>query len=381
MATPKPSIFISHIHEDAQIAHCLKTFLDEAFLGFFKIFVSSDGASIRAGDNWSSSIEQALTETDLVLAIITEDAKDRRWIYFECGGAYFARKRVVPICCRRFAISALSAPLSWLQAIDGADSESVRGLIAAIAHTFDLHNPKCDVAQLSRYLSGSPCDGRPDQPSTSTRTLERAFPLFLLVDTSASMSGEPIERLSSSIKELLDDLLQTPSSNFAVLISIIAFGSEAREIVPLSLLRPDTLSFALEPSGATSLGAALHLLASRLADPSQMPRQHLRPMIIVFTDGEPTDDWQSGIAALNQTELGRSARKVSVAFGEIRDATVLKAFAADSVISVPDISNIKGLSTFFTWMSSSVRTVSETEGTRGETDLPPLPNWNPPARN
>jgi len=378
MAAPKPAIFISHIHEDAQIARCLKSFLDEAFLGFFNIFVSSDGASIRAGDNWSSSIEQALTETDLVLAVMTERAKDRRWIYFECGGAYFARKRVVPICCRGFSISELSPPLSWLQAIDGCDPDSVTRLIETVAHTFDVRKPKSDVAQLARYLNGSPCDDGIEGPPESERTQQRAFPLFLVIDTSASMSGEPIQRLTSSISRLLDDLLQTPSANVAVLISIIAFGSEAREIVPLSPLNPETLTFSLEPSGATSLGSALHLLASRLADPSQMPRQHLRPMILVFTDGQPTDDWQAGLAALNHTKLGRAARRVCVALGDMHDLGVLQAIAGDSVISVPDISNIRGLSSFFSWMSSSVRVASESEGSTVPIDLPPLTDWHPP---
>ena len=375
MLSPKPSVFISHVHEDAQIAHCLKDFLDEAFIGTFRIFVSSDGASIRAGDNWSSSIEQALTETALVLAVITNNSVERRWIYFECGGAYFARKRVVPVCCRGFPISALSPPLSWLQAIDGSDSGGVERLIEAIAHTFDLRKPKCNAAQLAKYLTGSPCDGRVAEVLAPTR--QRAFPLFLLIDTSASMSGQPIERLTSSIAELLDNLLETPSASFAVLVSIIAFGSEAREVVPLSPLRPDSLRFSLQPSGATSLGAALHLLASRLGDSAQMPREHLRPMILLFTDGEPTDDWKSGLAALNQTELGQAARRIGIALGEMANLSVLKAIAGDSVISVPDVSNIQGLSNFFTWMSASVRSASQSQSSAAQIDLPPLPDWNP----
>jgi uncharacterized protein YegL len=375
MASTKPVIFISHVHEDAQIAHCLKQFLDEAFLGSFNIFVSSDGASIRVGDNWSSSIEQALTEADIVFALVTDKAKDRRWIHFECGGAYFARKRVVPICCRSFPISELSPPLSWLQAINGTDCDSVTQLIEAIAQTFDLHKPKCDVAQLASYLGGSPCDDRMDRLEVA-KTKQKAFPIFLVIDTSASMSGEPIERLSVSIRKLLDDLLQTQPSSIAPLVSIISFGSEAREIVPLSPLSADTLKFTLQPSGTTALGSALRLLASRLADDSQMPPQYLRPMIVVFTDGQPTDDWRSGLNALNQSKLGRDASRICVAFGEMADLSVLKAIAAESVISVPDITNIGGLSSFFTWMSTSVRILSESEASTVQTDLPPLTDWN-----
>ena len=107
MKRQKPIIFISHIHEDADIAYQLKKFLDESFIGIFDIFVSSDGASIRSGDKWSSVIERSLNNAELVLALISSESKDRRWIYFECGGAYFSNKHVIPVCCRNLSMSEL----------------------------------------------------------------------------------------------------------------------------------------------------------------------------------------------------------------------------------------------------------------------------------
>jgi hypothetical protein len=41
-------------------------------------------------------------------------------IYFEAGGAYFAGKRVIPVCCRTLSISELGKPMEWLQAIEGS---------------------------------------------------------------------------------------------------------------------------------------------------------------------------------------------------------------------------------------------------------------------
>jgi uncharacterized protein YegL len=108
-----------------------------------------------------------------------------------------------------------------------------------------------------------------------------------------------------------------------------------------------------------------------------MPPEHLRPMILLFTDGEPTDDWKSALAALNQTELGQAARRIGIALGEMGNLSVLKAIAGDSVISVPDVSNIQGLSNFFTWMSASVRSASESQAPAAQIDPPPLPDWNP----
>jgi uncharacterized protein YegL/energy-coupling factor transporter ATP-binding protein EcfA2 len=210
-----------------------------------------------------------------------------------------------------------------------------------------------------------------------SKTNQRAFPLFLVIDTSGSMAGEPIERLSISVKKMLDDLLQASSGNIAPLISIISFGNEAREIIPLSPLSPNTPNFKLEVSGATSLGSALHILATRLADDSQLPSQYLPPMIIIFMDGEPTDDWQHGLKILNESKLGKRARRICVAWGDEVNLDVLRAIAGESIISVPDTTNIGGLSRMFTWISSSIRFLSLEETAADSRNLPPPPfaNW------
>ncbi|HKO19195.1 MAG TPA: TIR domain-containing protein [Acidobacteriaceae bacterium] len=346
----KPIVFISHIHEDAQLARCLKEFLDDAFLGAFSIFVSSDGASIRAGDRWSSAIENALSDASIVLALISPEAKERRWILFECGGAYFARKPVVPICCRQFLISGLTPPLSWLQAIDGSDAASVGRLIDTVAQSHDLRPPRCDVSALVSYLRGTPCHAQ-QTSNAGAAAHQRGFPLYLVIDTSGSMRGEPIEHLSASIRKLLDELPGV-SSEIAPMVSIIAFGDAAHEVVPLSPLSASTHNFELSAGGATALGSALHLLARRLADRSQLPVGHLAPMIVVFSDGQPTDDWESGLAAAARTEVWQSARKVCVALGSGPDLGVLRAIAGDSVVSVPELASVAGLAPFFSWVAS-----------------------------
>ena len=52
--------FISHITEEAEVAAKLKAALARDFLRMLDVFVSSDGESISAGDDWLKSIDDAL---------------------------------------------------------------------------------------------------------------------------------------------------------------------------------------------------------------------------------------------------------------------------------------------------------------------------------
>ncbi|MBF0888055.1 hypothetical protein [Gluconobacter cadivus] len=45
-------IFLSHIHEEKELALLIKDNIVEAFAGFVEVFVSTDGVSIPAGSNF-----------------------------------------------------------------------------------------------------------------------------------------------------------------------------------------------------------------------------------------------------------------------------------------------------------------------------------------
>jgi hypothetical protein len=59
--------FISQISEEAKVAALLKKALIRDFLVFLEVFVSSDGESISAGDDWLKSIDEALREASVVM--------------------------------------------------------------------------------------------------------------------------------------------------------------------------------------------------------------------------------------------------------------------------------------------------------------------------
>ncbi len=53
-------IFLSHIHEEMELAILIEEALKAEFSGFVDVFVSSDGVSIPAGANFLRRIENGL---------------------------------------------------------------------------------------------------------------------------------------------------------------------------------------------------------------------------------------------------------------------------------------------------------------------------------
>ena len=62
----------------------------------------------------------------------------------------------------------------------------------------------------------------------------RRLPVYLLLDTSGSMHGEPIEAVKNGVQTLLTTLKQDPYALETAYVSVITFDSSARQAVPLT---------------------------------------------------------------------------------------------------------------------------------------------------
>lgn len=64
----------------------------------------------------------------------------------------------------------------------------------------------------------------------------RRLPVYLLLDTSGSMYGEPIEAVKNGVQTLVSTLRSDPYALETAYISIITFNSSAQQITPLTEL-------------------------------------------------------------------------------------------------------------------------------------------------
>jgi len=203
----------------------------------------------------------------------------------------------------------------------------------------------------------------------------RRLPVYLLLDCSSSMTGQPIEQVRQGLRALLHDLSTEPMAIETVYLSVITFHSTAQQVIPLTEL----LQFQephIEANGATALGAALRLLKERLDKEVRKntidQKGDWKPLIFLMTDGMPTDVWENIADEIKKQKI---ANLIAFAAGPGADVNNLKRIT-ETVLKSDDLSP-GALKAFFQWMSQSIlRTgksvqVMSQEGT--PVDLPPPP--------
>ena len=204
----------------------------------------------------------------------------------------------------------------------------------------------------------------------------RRLPVYLLLDTSGSMYGEPIEAVKTGVQTLISSLRSDPYALETAFISIITFNNSAQQIVPLTELaafqQPN-----IDASGCTAMGEALSLLAQKVetevTKTTAEKKGDWRPLVFILTDGEPTDDLNKGLAAFKAKKFGMV---VACAAGMGANTNTLKQIT-ESVVQL-DTADSESLKAYFKWVSASISTSSKSvEDTGSEatslSELPPPP--------
>ena len=204
----------------------------------------------------------------------------------------------------------------------------------------------------------------------------RRLPVYLLLDTSGSMYGEPIEAVKNGVQTLISTLRGDPYALETAYVSIITFNSSAQQISPLTELATFQQP-SINAGGGTALGGALSLLAQKIdtevIKTTTEVKGDWRPLVFIMTDGVPTDDLSKGLSEFKRRKYGMVVACVA---GQGASTDTLKQITENVVqLDTADSATIKS---FFKWVSASISTSSKSiEDTACEattmSELPPPP--------
>lgn len=211
----------------------------------------------------------------------------------------------------------------------------------------------------------------------------RPLHFIWIADCSSSMQGDKINSLNFAIKEALPAMrdVADENPNAEVLCRAIGFDSNAYWHIEKPTPVEDFNWMDLSVGGVTAMGAALKLAAKELAT-DKMGDRALPPVLVLLSDGYPTDDFKSGLNELMELPWGKKAVKLSIAIGNDADLDVLQDFIGHNEIQPLVANNSEQLVNYIRWASTVVLKAasspdSRTSGEKTKTNVPVPPP--PPA--
>lgn len=201
----------------------------------------------------------------------------------------------------------------------------------------------------------------------------RPLHFYWLCDVSASMKGKgKIEQLNYAIREALPQMKQVADQNpnAQVFVRTLAFGSGAKWMNPSMIPIDQYIWTDLVTDGVTDMGEALKMIAAELHVPP-MPKRALPPVIVLISDGHPTDDFDSGLRGLMNESWGKKAVRIAISIGADADPDVLRRFIGNDEFELLNASNPQQLINYIRWASTEVLQFASREYFAPETNVVP----------
>ncbi len=199
----------------------------------------------------------------------------------------------------------------------------------------------------------------------------------LLIDTSGSLSGSPIEQLNRGLQKFKDQTVNTKMMDDEVKktidVAIITFGREVtliQDFVPIT----DITMPVLQADGYTPLGEGLNLamdvITNRKKVYSDFGTPYYRPWIFCITDGEPTDDYREAAGRLKDMQERNGVVGYCVGVDNFNERTMAKIFSPHRIFTLEGHDFVA----MFEFLSNSLSCVRNSDPTAGRTasvELPP----------
>ncbi len=167
----------------------------------------------------------------------------------------------------------------------------------------------------------------------------RQLHFIWITDCSGSMGVDgKIEALNNAIDEALPHMrdVAADNPNAQLLMRAIRFSSGAQWHDSQPIPVEEYQWTPLEADGVTDMGKALTEVAEQLTV-ENMPSRALPPVLVLISDGQPTDDYKSGLARLMAQPWGKKAVRIAIAIGQDADGEPLQEFIGNIEFKPPGL--------------------------------------------
>ena len=184
----------------------------------------------------------------------------------------------------------------------------------------------------------------------------RPLPVIILADVSGSMAENgKIEALNVAVRQMVTSFANESRLRAEIQVGLITFGGRQAQLhLPLISAHAVNEVIAFSAAGATPMGAAFELAKQLLEDKDRVPSRAYRPVLVLVSDGAPTDTWEAPLAALKSSERGQKASRIAMAIGADADRDLLAQFANDAEAPVFEAHEAQDIRRFFRAVTMSV---------------------------
>ncbi|MGD1803821.1 vWA domain-containing protein [Dapis sp. BLCC M126] len=204
---------------------------------------------------------------------------------------------------------------------------------------------------------------------------EPRCPCVLLLDTSASMTGTPIQALNDGLETFRDNLITDDLAKKRVEVAIISFDNQVK-IVQEFITADQFENPVLTAQGQTYMGTAIHkaldMIAARKSEYRNNGITYYRPWVFLITDGEPQGESERIVKeAGDRIKQEEDSKHVAFFAVGVEGANMDK--LGEIVMRTP--LKLRGLDfrEMFIWLSASMQQVSHSKVDE-QVALPP-PGW------
>ncbi len=199
----------------------------------------------------------------------------------------------------------------------------------------------------------------------------RPLDFIFIVDCSTSMKQMgKMDALNDAIRNAIPHMQRVAEDNpnASIRIRVIKFSSGAEWHIEQATPIETFIWQDLEASGVTDMGKAFDLLAEAI-DVKNMAERALPPVLVLVSDGQPTDDYTAPLQNFLAKPWGTKAVKLAIGIGKSANERVLKAFINSERIDVLKADNSHHLIEYIKWASTVVLNAASSPASQSESSV------------